>query len=89
MSTLTRQLIIEHEAGVTTLRLNRPKRRHALSFSLLQELEAALLSIAADRMVRCVVIASDGPVFSSGHDLGECKTARKKNINNSSQRVRV
>ena len=71
MPSESRYLIIEHEAGVTTLRLNRPKRRHALSLSLLQELEAALLSLASDRTVRCVVIASDGPVFSSGHDLGE------------------
>ncbi len=65
------ELIVEANEGVTTLRLNRPQRRHALSLSLLQELEEALKQISQDRSVRAVVIASDGPVFSSGHDLGE------------------
>lgn len=53
------------------MRLNRPQRRHALSLSLLKELEAALQQIREQTDVRCVIIASDGPVFSSGHDLGE------------------
>ncbi|QDT31864.1 enoyl-CoA hydratase [Thalassoglobus polymorphus] len=65
------ELIVEANEGVTTLRLNRPQRRHALSLSLLQELEESLQKIAQDHSVRVVVIASDGPVFSSGHDLGE------------------
>ena len=70
-STDQAELLVETTNGVTTLRLNRPKRRHALSLSLLQQLEAALKDIATDTAVRVVVIASDGPVFSSGHDLGE------------------
>ena len=64
-------LLIELQDGVLTLQLNRPQRRHALSISLLEALEAALTSISNDSLVRVVVIASDGPVFSSGHDLGE------------------
>ena len=71
MSASDEELLIEDQAGVTTLRLNRPKRRHALSLSLLQKLAAALVKIEKDKSVRVVVIASDGPVFSSGHDLGE------------------
>ena len=71
MSTETAALLVESNGGVTTLRLNRPQRRHALSLSLLQELRSALEELRADKSVRCVVIASDGPVFSSGHDLGE------------------
>ncbi len=71
MSTDHSELVIEANEGVTALRLNRPKRRHALSHSLLQELEEVLQQISQDRSVRVVVIASDGPVFSSGHDLGE------------------
>ena len=71
MSASDEELLIEDQAGVTTLRLNRPKRRHALSLSLLQKLAAALDKIEKDKSVRVVVIASDGPVFSSGHDLGE------------------
>ncbi|WP_437226740.1 enoyl-CoA hydratase [Planctomicrobium sp. SH661] len=67
------ELLIRSDAGVTTLTLNRPARRHALSLSLLQELERTLNQIAEDATVRVVVLASSGAVYSSGHDLGEMK----------------
>ena len=38
-------------------------------------LEAALAGIARDPTVRVVVIAANGPVFSSGHDLNELRAA--------------
>ncbi|MCA9080977.1 MAG: enoyl-CoA hydratase [Planctomycetaceae bacterium] len=65
------ELLVTTNTGVTTLQLNRPERRHALSLSLLQALDAALQTVADDRSVRAVVIASSGKVFCSGHDLGE------------------
>lgn len=71
MSESSDELVVESSDGVTTLRLNRPKRRHALSLALLKSLKSALEEIEIDNSVRAVVIASDGPVFSSGHDLGE------------------
>lgn len=68
-------LLVQESSGVATLTLNRPQRRHALSLGLLQALEQELLRIREATSVRCVVIASDGPVFSSGHDLGELQEA--------------
>src|SRR5690606_5260040 len=68
---LKSELLCEAKEGVMTLRLNRPQRRHALSLSLLQELERALVLLEEDRETRVVILAADGPVFSSGHDLGE------------------
>lgn len=65
------ELIVAARDGVTTLQLNRPQRRHALSLSLLEQLDEALCAIEDDSSVRAVVIASEGKVFSSGHDLGE------------------
>jgi enoyl-CoA hydratase/carnithine racemase len=68
------ELLIDRQAGgLVRLTLNRPGRRHALSLSLLQALEQALTTIADDPLARVVVIASSGPVFSSGHDLGEMR----------------
>ncbi len=64
-------LIVESQAGVVRLTLNRPERRNALSEAMLTELEAALAAIAADRSARVVVLAAAGPVFCSGHDLAE------------------
>jgi len=56
---------------VVRLTLDRPDRRNALSESLLDEMAGALAAIARDRSARVVVIAAEGPVFSSGHDLSE------------------
>ena len=59
------------DGGVVRLTLNRPERRNALSEGLLSNLGEALDQIAEDHGARAVVIAAEGPVFSSGHDLGE------------------
>ena len=64
-------LLAESQSGVTTLTLNRPERRNALSEAMLTELGAAFERIAADKTTRVVVLAAAGPVFCSGHDLGE------------------
>jgi enoyl-CoA hydratase/carnithine racemase len=70
-------LFIESQAGVVRLTLNRPERRNALSEAMLSDLETAFSQIAADRAARVVVLAAAGPVFCSGHDLGEM-TGRTK-----------
>ena len=57
--------------GVAVLTLNNPERRNALSSRTLAALEEWLDWIAKDPDARVVVIRSEGPVFSSGHDLNE------------------
>jgi enoyl-CoA hydratase/carnithine racemase len=57
--------------GVATLTLNNPERRNALSSPTLAALESLLTEIADDDAARVVVFRSEGPVFSSGHDLNE------------------
>ncbi len=57
--------------GIAVLTLNNPQRRNALSSHTLAALEEWLDEIAADPAARVVVIRSEGPVFSSGHDLNE------------------
>ncbi len=70
---MAQELLRNDQAGVSWLTLNRPGRRHALSLSLLEELDAALVAVSQDPTVRVVVLASSGAVFSSGHDLGEMR----------------
>jgi enoyl-CoA hydratase/carnithine racemase len=67
----TSSLLVEEQGDVTSLTLNRPEKRNALSVELLAELEAALGRIAADPKCRVVVLAARGPAFCAGHDLGE------------------
>ncbi|HYJ34777.1 MAG TPA: enoyl-CoA hydratase-related protein, partial [Rhizomicrobium sp.] len=51
--------------------LNRPQARNALSSELMSAILSALEGAAIDDATRVIVIAADGPVFSSGHDLKE------------------
>ena len=69
---MTEPLVIYELAGqVATLTLNNPSRRHALSSEVLAALKERLGSIGEDSTVKVVVLKSEGPVFSSGHDLRE------------------
>lgn len=64
-------LIHDSQKGIVRLTLNRPERRNALSFELLSHLDRGIRALASDPSARVVVIAGNGPVFSSGHDLAE------------------
>ena len=57
--------------GIAVLTLNNPARHHAMSSALLAALKSRLERIEVDPDVRVVVVRSEGPVFSSGHDLNE------------------
>ena len=61
--------------GVEWLVLDRAAARNALSLEMLEALETALTEIAAGD-ARCVLLAAEGPVFSSGHDLKEMRAHR-------------
>lgn len=69
-------LIRSDAGGVATLTLNRPDARNALSESLISSLTQAVADIAEDRSIRAAVLAANGPVFSSGHDLKEMQAHR-------------
>jgi len=59
--------------GIASVTLNRPEQRNALSRGLIAELKAAFDAIGADRAVRVVVLAANGPAFCAGHDLKELR----------------
>lgn len=69
-------LLLRHDdAGVTTLTLNRPQARNALSQAMLRALLDAFSAIAANASVRVVILAGAGPAFCAGHDLKEIRAA--------------
>src|SRR3954463_3261532 len=63
-------------AGVTTLTLDSPANRNALSTALMGELLDRLSAAVSDPAVRAVVLSHTGPVFCSGADLKETAEAR-------------
>ena len=64
-------LLTAQTGGVLRLTLNRPQARNALSTELMSAIQSALEGAAIDDATRVIVIAAEGPVFSSGHDLKE------------------
>jgi enoyl-CoA hydratase/carnithine racemase len=65
------QVVFARDGALAILTLNRPERRNALSLELMRELTEQLRHIAGDPEVRAVILAAEGKVFCSGHDLSE------------------
>jgi enoyl-CoA hydratase len=57
--------------GIARIVLNRPQSRNAQDTRLLYELNAAFDVAAQDDEIKVIILAANGPHFSSGHDLRE------------------
>lgn len=68
-------IITEIDAGVGVITLNRAERHNAFDAALVSELSAAIDLMAAESMVRVLVIASTGKSFCAGADLNWMKRA--------------
>ena len=67
-------LVLRHDdEGVTTLTMNRPQARNALSQGMLRALLDAFIEVSTDEAVRVAILAGAGPGFCAGHDLKEIK----------------
>ena len=64
------ELLVSTAGGVTTLTINRPERRNALSWDVITGLRVAVAEAKADAAVRAVVITGAGEkAFCAGADL--------------------
>ena len=80
------QMVESHEGGITTLTLNRPEARNAMTGEMIQSLLEALPRLAQDSQVRCIVLTGAGGAFvrvvmSKGSPLAllavVCRPAKK------------
>ncbi|OGT83184.1 MAG: hypothetical protein A3H91_17500, partial [Gammaproteobacteria bacterium RIFCSPLOWO2_02_FULL_61_13] len=62
-------ILYDVDDRLATITLNRPQRRNALSWPMLEEVSAALKKAETDTDVRVIIIKGAGPCFSAGHDL--------------------
>jgi enoyl-CoA hydratase/carnithine racemase len=63
-------LLVKREGAITTITLNRPDKRNALSLDVMLEVTAAFRE-AGDSDALGLILAANGPVFSSGHNFGD------------------
>ena len=66
-------LIISRDEGAGIIQLNRPHKRNAITFEMMDELERALSEFADDDATRAIVITGGESFFSSGMDLNALK----------------
>ncbi|SDV49016.1 enoyl-CoA hydratase/isomerase family protein [Chitinasiproducens palmae] len=63
------ELLIENDAGIVTLTMNRPEAKNALNLPMRAALRDAVQAIRHDRSVRAVVLKGAGKDFSAGGDV--------------------
>lgn len=61
-------LLLSTDGPITTITLNRPDKRNALAMPMILELTRAFHAVG-NTDARGVIIAANGPVFSSGHSF--------------------
>jgi enoyl-CoA hydratase/carnithine racemase len=63
-------VLVEREGDITTITLNRPEKRNALSLEVMLELTDVLREVGGGDSLG-VVLAANGPVFSAGHNFAD------------------
>ncbi len=71
-------LLLNLEAGVLYVSLNRPDSRNAMSLAMVQELRAVLASVHTDLSVRAIVLRGAGGHFCAGGDIKDMAGARAR-----------
>ncbi|MEI6023393.1 MAG: enoyl-CoA hydratase/isomerase family protein [Phycisphaerales bacterium] len=68
-------------AGIIHVSLNRPDARNALNFELIEQLEHAVKTVAANSAARVLVLSGNGKSFCAGMDLrGVLNDAQKMGL---------
>lgn len=64
-------IICQTDQNITTITLNRPEKRNALSIQLKQEFSQALDKVEQDSEIRALIITGGRDVFCAGADIKE------------------
>lgn len=64
-------ILIEHDARIARLTLNRPEKLNAINNLMEDELADAIDTLNSDDRVGVVILTGEGKAFSAGGDIGE------------------
>ena len=62
-------VLIDDDAGVCTVTLNRPEKRNAIDIEMRIALAEAIESADADPAIQVIIVTGAGPMFCSGGDI--------------------
>ena len=68
-------MLVEREAPIAVVLLNRPEALNALNDEVMTELVDALVALDDDEEVRCIVLGGSERVFAAGADIGQMADA--------------
>lgn len=71
---MTETLKVTCESDVTTLWLNRPAKKNALTLAMWTALPGVLAGVVADPRAKALVVRGAGGTFAAGADIGEFET---------------
>ncbi len=63
--------------GISSIRLNRPDKKNALTLAMWQALAERVRALSQDRNVRVITLAGAGDDFCAGADIAEFETVRR------------
>ena len=63
------KILFEKRGSIGEIRLNRPDKLNAIDSEMLDGLDSALDSAAADDDIRVLTLSGEGRAFSAGFDL--------------------
>lgn len=70
-------ILVDEQAPVATITLNRPDKRNPIGPATCGELVHAFTRLKANRDIRVIVLTGAGPVFSAGGDLAALKAPQE------------
>jgi 2-(1,2-epoxy-1,2-dihydrophenyl)acetyl-CoA isomerase len=74
-------LLVQSDAGVAWITLDRPDSLNSMSIELMDSLVVALEQLAADPSVRCVGLRGSGRAFCAGGDIADIARRREEASN--------
>lgn len=59
----------QHSNHITEIIINRPERKNAIDFQVMEQLDTLLTDLAKDKQIKVLIIRGEGDTFCSGGDL--------------------
>jgi len=82
-------LIVEAEAGVALVRLNRPQSRNAMSYAMMRELTDCARALKARTDIHAVILTGAENYFTAGADLADPERADEAGMTLLEKRQRI
>lgn len=77
MPTIATDITVAHGAGgVAVVRIDRPRKRNAMSLAMWRQLASQFAALDADKSVRSIILTGAGGNFCAGADISEFSSLR-------------